>query len=330
MSKDIQRLILVDAFAILFRAYYAIPYMSSPEGKPTNAVYGFTRILLNVIDELQPDKIAIAFDSEGPNFRDEIYDLYKANREAPPDDFIPQISLTQRVVDSLSIPRFEMKGWEADDIIGTLATQSGPENNLETIIVTGDQDLFQLVDDDSMVKVWIPGIRGKASVMYDEAGVIEKIGVENSQITDYKGLAGDSSDNIPGIRGVGPKTAVALLSKYGSVEKLYDSIDQILRESTEQRATSNQERDFKVEAKELGIGKAVLKKLVTERENAFLSKELATISKEVPINIDLDECKLSLYDKVEVRNIFQEFGFKSLMHLLPDDEYEMDVQEALF
>lgn len=330
MSDSNERLVLVDAFAILFRAYYAIPPMNSPEGDPTNAVYGFTRILLNVIEELDPACIAIAFDSEGPTFRDDLFDQYKANREAPPDDFIPQISITERVVDALNIPRFALKGWEADDIIGTLAQQSGVEQGLETVIVTGDQDLFQLVDDSKDVKVWIPGMRGRESIMYQEADVVKKIGVTNSQVVDYKGLAGDSSDNIPGIRGIGPKTAVGLLSKYQSLDSLYKKLELEIDQKYWRQDTSYKRQDLKENAKKLELGLAVLDKLIQGKETAFLSRQLATISREAPISLDLEMCQLNDYDKVTVRQIFKELGFKSLMHILPDDAFETDVQEALF
>jgi len=338
MSKDLERLVLVDAFAILFRAFFAIPHMSSPEGKPTNAVYGFTRILLNVIDELEPDCIAIAFDTSGDTFRDEIYPEYKANRDAPPDNFIPQISLTQKVVDAMSIPRFEMQGWEADDIIGTLAEQAasvGKEqrvssNEYETVIVTGDQDLFQLVDDKKNIKVWIPGMRGKDSVMYQEANVIEKLGVKNTQVVDYKGLAGDSSDNIPGVRGVGPKTAVDILNQHPDLDSLYKAIDSIIAFDQDKQEITNPKAEIKTALSNLNLKPAVLKKLLTQRETAYLSRTLATISKEAPITLALDECKINGYDKKAVRNIFQEYGFKSLMRILPDDQFETDVQEALF
>lgn len=335
MGTSVQRLVLVDAFAILFRAFYAIPHMNAPSGEPTNAVYGFTRILMNVIDELKPDCMAIAFDSEGPTFRDEIFEAYKANREAPPDDFIPQIGLTTQVVDALSIPRFEIKGWEADDIIGTLAEQASStkeqdtSNKIETVIVTGDQDLFQLVDDQKQIKVWIPGMRGKESVMYNEAGVIDKLKVKNTQVADYKGLAGDASDNIPGIKGIGPKTAVGILQRYDSIDNLYQILENDLGEESDldSRFTIQELRE---KAKELGLGAAVLKKLVEGKSQAFLSRDLATISKQARISLDLNHCKINIYDKEKVRDIFQHLGFKSLMHLLPDDEFEMDVQEALF
>ena len=333
-----ERLVLVDALAVLFRAYFALPPMSSPSGEPTNAVYGFTRILLNVIDELEPTCLCIAFDSPGASFREDIYPEYKANRDEAPADFKPQIPITQRVVDAMNIPRFELPKWEADDIVGTLAEQASKKFEArnsksekgEVILVTGDQDFFQLVDDKKNIKVFIPGMRGKESILYGEAEVIGKMGVKNTQITDYKGLAGDSSDNIPGIRGIGPKTAVGLLAENQSLEDLYKKIDSVINNEVQLQVTSDKRQDLKEFSKELGISNAVLMKLVRERENAFLSKELATISREADISIDLDHCQLSVYDKTDVRKIFEELNFKSLLSRLPDDQFDVDVQEALF
>lgn len=330
MSQAAQRLVLVDAFAILFRAFFALPLMTSDDGNYTNAVYGFTRILLNVIDELEPSCIAIAFDSEGPTFRSQDFAAYKAHREPPPPEFIPQIGLSQQVVDALNIPRFELKGWEADDIIGTLSQQAVSDwqdasINGEVIIVTGDQDLFQLVDDAKNIKVFIPGVRGRESVLYDEAGVIDKLQVESSQVIDYKGLMGDTSDNIPGIKGIGPKTAVSLLAESQSLEQLYRRVEHVIPQAEWQTIEAKSLKTF---AKELNISPSILKKLIENKEIAFTSRQLATIACDVPIRLDLDECQLNAYDKGEVYALFEKLSFKSLLGRLPDDQFETDVQEA--
>lgn len=307
------KLVLVDGHALIFRAFYGLPPMNSPSGEHTNAVYGFTRILLNVLDELEPTCLAIAFDSPGDTFRNEVYEEYKANRTEPPSELISQIPLTQKVVEAFSIPQFALVGWEADDIIATLASQAvDPQIQPladEVTVVTGDLDLLQLVDDQNQVNVFVPGMRGKQSVLYREDQVIDKLGITQKLVPDYKGLAGDASDNIPGIRGIGPKTAVKLLTEFGSLEGVYQAI--------ESGKTEN-------------IGKSVLDKLVAGQEIAFLSRQLATVSREVPVSLDLDLCQINQYDKTKVTTLFQELGFKSLLPRLPDDEFEAGVQEALF
>lgn len=325
-----KRLVLLDAFAILFRSYFALPPMSAPDGSPTNAVYGFTRIILNVIDELQPDCLAIAYDSPGPSFRKDLYDLYKANRPEAPKDFIPQIPISMRIIKALNIPQYDKQGWEADDIIGTLTKQTSVLGTHETVVVTGDQDLFQLINDSQNIKVYIPGMRGRDSVLYDQKGVFEKLSVKPTQIIDYKALAGDSSDNIPGVRGVGPKTAVELLGRYGDLDSIYKAVeDQIIWN----KDLCQFEMDKKLldeACKSLKVKKAIVLKLLTQKKEAYLSQKLATIATNAPVTIDMETCKINSYDKTEVRNLFEELNFKSLLGRLPDDAFDLEVQEALF
>lgn len=314
-----KRLVLIDGHSVLFRAYYAIPFLTSPAGEQVNAVYGFASTLLSVIEELEPTHIAVAFDSRGPTKRKEEFDAYKAQRKEPPEELIAQIEPTKEVVAALNVPSFAVQGYEADDLIGTIATQASSKvkgRGVEVVIVTGDKDLLQLVDDGSTsspqgkVKVYIPGRLKKPSVMFDEERVVEELGLEREQVPDMKGLAGDSSDNIPGVKGIGPKTAVKLLRKLGTVEEVYKALD-----------------GGKLEEM---VGKAVVNKLTKGREMAELSKRLATIMTDAPIKFDLEACLVSSYDKDETAKMFEKLGFKSLMARLPDDEYEQSVQEALF
>lgn len=308
------RLVLIDGHALIFRAFYALPIMTSPAGEFTNAVYGFTRILLNVMDELEPDCLAIAFDSPGGTFRNQQYPDYKAHRPEPPSELIPQISLTQKVVETFNVPQFAMTGWEADDIIASLAHQAValPANTRasQVTIVTGDLDLLQLVDDRQQINVYVPGLKGKVSTLYSEKDVVEKLGITRDLVPDYKGLAGDASDNIPGIKGVGPKTAVKLLQQFKSIEGVYQHL----------------ESDPETSA----IPKAVKNKLVPNKEIALLSKKLATISDQAPVTLDLNRCLINKYNKEPMVELFRQLGFKSLLARLPDDEFETGVQEALF
>jgi DNA polymerase-1 len=302
-----QKLVLIDGHSLLFRAFYAIPFLTAPTGEQVNAVYGFASTLLSVIEELEPTHIMVTFDSKGPTKREESFAAYKAQRKPAPEELLAQIEPTHEVVRALNMPIFEMQGYEADDLIGTAAIQARSKG-VGVVIVTGDKDMFQLIDD-GRIQVYIPGRAGTGSRVYEEQQVVEKLGVRKDQVVDYKGLAGDSSDNIPGIKGIGPKTAVNLLSKYGSLEGIYEAVDK---------------------GKLEGVGAAVVKKLNEGREVAFLSRTLATIDTAVPVKLDLEACLVHGYDKQKTLAIFEKFGFKSLVDRLPDDEEEKRVQEALF
>jgi DNA polymerase I len=304
------RLILIDGHAVLFRAFHAYPELTTSKGELVNAVYGFANILLNTIAELKPTHIAVAFDRAKPTFRHAAYTQYKATRPETPADLAGQQERVEEVVRMLNIPMFAVEGYEADDVIGTLVEQAKHEarsTKFETIIVTGDHDALQLVDD-TRVKVYMPG-RGRIPArMYDAMGVAEKYGsLKPEQIPDYKGLVGDSSDNIPGVRGIGPKMAIKLLREFKSVEKIYKNLDQ---------------------AKDK-FGDRVVQQLIDDQEQARLSKELATIDRKVPIELDLAACQVHEYDKDMVIKLFEELEFRSLTKKLPNDSFEQMVQETL-
>ncbi len=312
------RFVIVDGHALIYRAYHAFPGLTDSNGMLVNAVYGFARILLTAIRDQEPTHIALAFDSKEKTNRAKEYAAYKAHRPEMPDDLKPQISLCKQVVSALNIPQFEKPGFEADDLIGTISQRVCAETDSGqcplTVIVTGDKDLFQLVDDN--VLVWLPG-RGKKSVdtEYDADGVKSKMGVRPDQVVDMKALMGDASDNIPGVKGIGEKTAVKLLSEFETLEQLYERVEYLEQDPEE---------------KDELIKGAVLKKLISDKEQAFMSQTLATVLRDVEIDFHIEKCTVSDYDKTKVVNLFEELGFKSLLRLLPKDSFEAGVQSALF
>lgn len=309
--KERKKFLLVDAHALIYRAYYAIPNLTDANGQLVNAVYGFSKMVLGAISYFEPEYAAVCFDHPKPTFRHKKFDGYKAQRAKMPDDLIPQIQLVKDVVNALNIPKFEIEGFEADDLIGTVNhLVENLDQQLLTVIVTGDQDSFQLVDNDT--HIWMPA-RGKqrGDIEYDAALVEKKLGIKPLQVIDLKALMGDTSDNIPGVKGIGPKTAAALIQKFGSVEEVYHFLDQ------------------NPQGGELIKG-ALLQKLLLGKDSAFLSKDLATIECQAPVDFELEKCRVTGYDKNQVIEIFQRYGFKSLLNFLPKDAFETSVQEALF
>ncbi|MCB9729113.1 MAG: DNA polymerase I [Deltaproteobacteria bacterium] len=273
-----KRLYLVDGSTYIFRAFFAIRSLSSPEGLPTNAVYGFTAMLLKLVREEKPDALAVVFDKSGRSFRNDLYAPYKAHRPAPPPDLVPQFPLVRDVTRAFNIPALEMEGYEADDIIATLATRARREG-IETVIVSSDKDLMQLVG---------PGVRmldTMKDVIYDEAGVLEKMGVRPEQIVDFLALLGDSVDNIPGVPGIGKKTAADLLGSYESLDGIYAHIE----------AMKGKRRE----------------NLETFREQAYLAQKLATVACDVPIDIAMDALTVQEPDKAALTELFSRLGFKT-------------------
>jgi DNA polymerase I len=312
-SRD--HLVLIDGHALIYRAYHGFPGLSTKSGELVNAVYGFSRILLTAIHNLSPTYLVVTFDSKGPTNRVGQYAEYKANRAPMPEDLRPQIDRVKEVVTALNIPQFAVAGFEADDLLGTITTQVGASHGTEllSIVVTGDKDLLQLVDDST--HVWLPG-RGKGQVdmEYDAEQVFRKMGVTPAQVIELKALMGDSSDNIPGVKGIGKKTAEKLIAEFGTIDALYTQLDQL-------------EQSGKADPLLKG---ALLTKLRTDKDNAFLSRELATINRSAPISFELEACKVTEYDKEVVVKLFEELGFNSLLALLPKDEFELEVQNALW
>lgn len=282
------KLVLLDSHALIHRAYHAIPpNLTSPNGEPTNATYGFTSTLLKVLSDLKPDCIAAAFDV-GHSFRREQFAEYKGTRPKLPDDLAVQLSRSRDVVAAFSIPAFGVERYEADDLLGTLANQA-QASGVEAIIVTGDTDTFQLVNENTSIYYYV-GRTGEM-LLYDQAKVKERYGLEPRQMIDYKALKGDVSDNIPGVPGVGEKTATKLLQTYGSVDDIYEHIDSVEPKLRE--------------------------KLVAAKEQVLRGKQLVTIVTDAPVKLDLDACRVTQYDRERVVKFFREMGFRSLIDRLP-------------
>ncbi|MDH3808575.1 MAG: DNA polymerase I, partial [Desulfuromonadales bacterium] len=219
MPKQPKRLFLIDGSSYIYRAYYAIRHLSNSQGMATNAIYGFTNMLLKVIRESQPDQLAVIYDSKGPTFRKDLYPEYKANRSAMPEDLVPQIPYIKRVVEAFNLPGIEKAGYEADDIIATLASKFAAKG-MEVTVVTGDKDLMQIVSDRvCLLDTMKDQVSGPAEVFKRFGGA--------DKVVEVQALAGDSSDNVPGVPGIGEKTAKALIDEFGDVETLLASLDQL-------------------------------------------------------------------------------------------------------
>ncbi|MEA3407311.1 MAG: DNA polymerase I [Chloroflexota bacterium] len=296
-----KRLMLIDAHALAYRAYHAIPPLTSPSGEPTNASFGFMNMLLKAIDDLSPDYIIATFDS-GRTFRHDEYEEYKAHRAKMPDDLSPQINHIKKLADALGIPCYTKEGYEADDLLGTLSKQATQEG-LETVIVTGDSDALQLVSED--VKVLTPRRSLGDTKLYDVDAVKERYGLTPDQLIDLKALMGDSSDNIPGVRGVGIKTATRLLKEYGSVEAVYEHLNDV--KQTRFRSA-----------------------LEDGHESATLSKHLVTIERDVDVDLRLKDSEWGTFDHDKVMELFRELGFHSLTDRVPGKKKSDPGQLPLF
>jgi DNA polymerase-1 len=285
-------LYLIDALPYVFRAYFAIREMHSPQGHPVQAVYGFTRFLLQVLEQEPLTHIGIAFDqSLTTSFRNDVYPAYKANRELPPPDLERQLTFCQAVARALGMPVFVDHQYEADDLIGTLAWQARGRG-LEVVVVSNDKDLMQLVTPEV---TWYDFAKGRR---FDPQGVASHMGVMPEQIPDLLGLQGDAVDNIPGVRGVGAKTAVALLQSFRDLEAVYADLD-------------------RVESLPLRGARALRQKLDAGRDAAFLSRQLATIALDAPVRGDLDTLRYRGAVDSDVQALFDELGFDRLVRRIP-------------
>jgi len=297
---------LVDGHAIIHRGFHAIQHLSTTSGEPTNAVYGFTVLLLRALQEIKPTHVAVTFDLDGGTFRHQQYQAYKATRAKTADELIQQIPRCKEVVQALGIPVYEMQGYEADDVLGTLATEIKKENkgddDYEVIIVTGDLDTLQLVDEHVKVYASRKGLTDIA--IYDPAAVRSRYGIEPSQIIDFKAIKGDPSDNIKGVRGIGEKGALDLVKEFGSLAGIYKNLPKV---------------------------KEKYRKLFEEqRQEAQMSYELSTIVLNVPIKFSLPPYKFSQIDYQRIVKLFQDLEFKSLIAKLPriDQPKEISPVEA--
>ncbi len=260
-----KKLLIIDSNSILNRAFYGIRTLTSKDGTPTNAVYGFLRILLKLIGDIKPDYICAAFDLKAPTFRHKMYDGYKAQRKPMPDDLRVQMPISKDILRAMNVMILEEEGYEADDIIGTVSRICEREG-VECMIATGDKDDLQLATDKTKVILTVTRMGQNETVVYDDAAVKDKYGVTPTEFIDVKALMGDPSDNIPGVAGIGEKTALSLISKFSSIEFIYEHID------------------------ETGLKGAMLKKIRDGKDMAFLSKTLATIETNVPLDFDFSGC----------------------------------------
>ncbi|MEK7534529.1 MAG: 5'-3' exonuclease H3TH domain-containing protein [Patescibacteria group bacterium] len=280
-----KKLILIDGNAILHRAFHALPPLTGKNGEIVNAVYGFFSMFLKILEDLKPQYIIVCFDKKAPTFRQSLYVGYQAKRPKMADELVPQIAKVHEVLKKAKVSIFEIDGYEADDLIGTLANQT---QNLDVIIVSGDRDMLQLVN--SHVKVLAPITGITKMILFDEKMVEEKYSIKPTQIIDYKALVGDASDNYKGVKGIGPKTAASLLKEHGTFESMYKNINSLPLKISE--------------------------KLATDAEQAALAKKLATIITDAPITLRLENCSRTNLGVKNLKEEFEKLGFKSLLKRL--------------
>ena len=279
------KFLIIDGNSLMYRAYYALPLLTNSEGLHTNAVYGFTMMLIRLLKEEKPDYIAVAFDKKAPTFRHKEYKEYKAQRQSMPEELSEQVDILKEIIDGFNIKSLELDGYEADDIIGTVS-KIAESKGINVLIVTGDRDALQLVSPNTKVKINKKGI--SQMEIYDEKAVFERYEVTPEQFIDLKGLMGDKSDNIPGVPNVGEKTAIKLLKDFGSIENLIENTD-----SLKGKIKENIENNI---------------------EQAILSKKLATIERDIPIELNFEDYKTKPYDTEKLTQIFNKLEFSSLLN----------------
>lgn len=290
-----KKLLIIDGNSILNRAYYGIRPLTAPDGTPTNAVYGFLNILLKHLDEESYDYLCVAFDVKEKTFRHKRYELYKAQRKPAPEDFLVQLPLMKEVLAAMNCMCMELPGYEADDIIGTVS-KICDQNDIECNILTGDKDDLQLISDNTTVKLVVTRMGRTTTTDYHPEQFREKYGIEPSEFVDVKALMGDASDNIPGVAGVGEKTAMSLIQNYKNIDYIYEHID------------------------ELEIKEGVRNKLKNDRDNAYLSYELATIDRNAPIDFDFSAAVRGDYNESELAALFTRLNFRSFISKLKLDK----------
>ena len=293
-SKQQKRLFIIDGYATLYRAHYALIRnpLTNTAGTPTSAVFGFANQVFQLIEDEKPDYLVAAFDSKGKNFRHELYTDYKANRSEMPDEIQTQLPYLWELLGAMNIPILRVGGVEADDIIGTVAKMCDKEN-LQCNIVSGDKDFMQLINDKTFL--YAPQARKRAKEIFDKKKVLEKWGVGPEHIIDLLGLMGDSSDNVPGVQGVGPKTAQKLIQDFGSIENIYEEIDNISNEKMRE-------------------------KLLNSKDNALLSKQLVTILTDVKIDATINDFEKKEMDSSKLEDIFKELEFSGLLKKIGSNE----------
>jgi len=298
------KLLIIDSNALLHRSFHALPPLTTKTGIQTGAIYGFLLTLFRALKDIGPDFIAATFDTPAPTFRHEKFKEYKAKRKKAPEEFYQQIPQTKEILKAMGIPIFEKEGFEADDLIATIAKKS-PKNQIypevENYILTGDFDTLQLVNEKT--KVYTLGRGIKETVIYDKAKVKERFEIEPEQMVDFKALAGDPSDNIPGASGIGKKTAIELLKKYRNLENLYQIVEK------------NPKSFF---IKSLKYSQRLMNILTQNKEQVLFSQILAKAREDVPIDFNIKKSEFGNFDKKKVEEILRSFDFFSLIKRIPE------------
>jgi DNA polymerase-1 len=292
-------LILIDGNAIMHRAYHALPPLTAADGTPTNIIYGFFSMLYKIINDFKPEYFAVVFDTPKPTFRNKIFKDYQIQRPKIEDNFVVQIPLLKEAIDLSGIYRLEKDGYEADDVIGTICYIFKQNPQFKIIIVSGDKDIFQLINDNVYVATPIGGLSDIK--IYNAQDVEQKLAVPPNHITDFKALAGDPSDNYPGAKGIGPVTASKLIKQFGNIDNIYKNLDKI-------------------------SSKKVREILEKEKENVYLSKKLATILTDAPIEIDINKMRFTSFNK-KLKDFLEKYQINSLVRRIFGEEKKEKKQE---
>ena len=308
------RLVLIDGNSIMNRAFYGImgsKMLTTSDGTYTNAVYGFLTILFKIEEDLNPDYIAVAFDLKGPTKRHEMYEGYKANRHGMPDELAVQMPIIKNVLKSMNIKILEKQGYEGDDILGTISNRA-EEQGIDATILSGERDTFQLASNKVTIRIPRTKMGKTENEDYDEDRIIDEYGIEPKGLIEVKGLMGDSSDNIPGIPGVGEKTALSLIKKYGTIDNLYKEVE-----------NNPNLLDIRGKLKE---------KIIANKELAYLSKKLGKIDTEVPVEEQIEDLKLQQWNKSDVYSLFKYLRFNRFIERfnMQDEEEIKDNKDNLF
>ncbi len=298
--KENKTLILIDGNSIIHRAFHALPLLTTKKGELVNAIYGFLLVFLRMIRELKPNYLAATFDLKGPTFRHYEFKDYKATRAKTPEGICEQLPKVKEILKNLRIPIYEKEGFEADDVIATichLALKEAKDKNLQIVILSGDSDTLQLIDEKTKVCYLKKGV--KDILLYDKDVISEKYqGLTPDQLIDFKALKGDPSDNIPGVKGIGEKTAIDLLKKFKNLENLYEAIEK--------------------NKNLIDVSDKIKESLIKYKENAFLSKKLIQLQKNSPIDFNLEDCRWQQLNKEKAKEMFERFEFQSLIKRLND------------
>lgn len=294
---DKPKLLIIDAMSLAHRAYHAFSrggeQLRTPDGEPTSATYGFATMLLNLLEDIEPDYAIVTTDSKEPTFRHEEFEDYKAHREEPDDEFLEQLPRIKELAEAFHIPYYIKPGFEADDIIASMTEKLNDE--YEIYIASGDFDLFQILD--TGAKIWAPKRGSDEPVIYDEDWLKKEKGLTSDQVIDYKALKGDSADNIPGVPGIGEVTATKLLDEYDDLETIYENLDE--------------------------IGGKTAEKLKENKEQAMQSKMLVTLKRKLDVEFDPEKSHVDNFDREKVRKLFKELHFKSLLDKIPDGQRQL-------